>query len=419
VPPAPAAVPRLDRRTDVLQLGLIALSLMLGRRVGPGEYPRRIDDLLDQIAETTDSRSPHLFAPLRQWLERALQMNERGFECAEEAQQALSDLPDDVDAEERVGLSSTARFQVDVATCPSTISHRPARDPMEQFSPESAIETMPLPPPPVQELAPEPQERLFEGSARLRWLTAAVAVFAIAEALLIARLYARSRTVQSADAAVVVEFARPGADVLVDGQPVGVTPLEVKVGSRTRSIRVVSNDALPVDGEAQTLPIAVEDQSGPRGKVDARVVDDLRTAGRPRSGGVKVSSPFEVTLLENERPLGSSAGGAVLMTAGRHEFELVNSALGYRARRVVDIRPGQIVSLAVKPPNGSVSINALPWAEVWIDGSSVGETPIGNISIPLGEHDILFRHPQLGERREKAIVRSDRLTRVSANLQAK
>jgi PEGA domain len=316
-------------------------------------------------------------------------------------------------------LSSTMRFQVDVATCSSTISHRPARDPMEQFSPESAIEAMPLPPPPVQELAPEPQERLFEGSARLRWLTAAVAVFAIAEALLIARLYARSRTVQSADAAVVVEFARPGADVLVDGQPVGVTPLEVKVGSRTRSIRVVSNDAPPVDGEAQALPIAVEDQSGPRGKVDARVVDDLRTAGRPRTGGVKVSSPFEVTLLENERLLGSSAGGAVLMTAGRHEFELVNSALGYRARRVVDIRPGQIVSLAVKPPNGSVSINALPWAEVWIDGSSVGETPIGNISIPLGEHDILFRHPQLGERREKAIVRSDRLTRVSANLQAK
>jgi hypothetical protein len=47
----------------------------------------------------------------------------------------------------------------------------------------------------------------------------------------------------------------------------------------------------------------------------------------------------------------------------------------------------------------------------------VGETPLGNLSIPLGEHEIVFRHPDLGERREKALVRSDRLTRVSANLQ--
>ena len=78
---------------------------------------------------------------------------------------------------------------------------------------------------------------------------------------------------------------------------------------------------------------------------------------------------------------------------------------------------GQIVALAVRPPNGSVSINALPWAEVWIDGTSVGQTPLGNLSVPLGEHEVVFRHPELGERREKAFVRSDRLTRVSANFE--
>ena len=130
-----------------------------------------------------------------------------------------------------------------------------------------------------------------------------------------------------------------------------------------------------------------------------------------------MSSPFELHILEGERLIGSSAEGPVLMTAGRHELDLVNTAFGYRARRVVDIKPGQIVSLAVTPPNGSVSINAMPWAQVWIDGNSVGETPLGNVSVPLGEHEIVFRHPELGERREKAIVRSDRLTRVSANLQ--
>jgi len=51
--PTHLAVPTLDRRTDVVQLALVALSLMLGRRVGPADYPRRIDDLLDRISETT------------------------------------------------------------------------------------------------------------------------------------------------------------------------------------------------------------------------------------------------------------------------------------------------------------------------------------------------------------------------------
>jgi hypothetical protein len=227
----------------------------------------------------------------------------------------------------------------------------------------------------------------------------------------------RSRALPPADTAIVVEFAEPGADVFVNGRPAGVTPLELKVGSRTRSIRVVGRESLRTDVTPRGLSFAVEDQRAPRATDAARKADDLRTAARPeRSGGVRVSSPFGLDVLEDERLLGSSAGGPVVTTAGRHEFDLVNSALGYRSRRVVDIKPGQIVSLAVTPPNGSISINALPWADVWIDGKLVGETPLGNVSIPVGEHQIVFRHPELGERRENAIVRSDRPTRVSANL---
>jgi hypothetical protein len=312
---------------------------------------------------------------------------------------------------------------VDAASRSSTVlsSEGIGSDPLEQFTLEPAVAISPSQKQEVSGSVPNPESRLsfFNRPRRLRWLTAAVALVAIGEAVLIGRLlYIRSLALPSADTAIVVEFARPGADVLVDGRPAGVTPLELKVGSRTRSIRVLSREASPpTDVKAQDVSGAGEEPRGPRTKVDARAAD-VRPAARPqRAGGVKVSSPFELHVFEDERLLGSSAEGPVVTTAGRHEFDLVNSALGYRSRRVVDIKAGQIVSLAVTPPNGSVSINALPWAEVWIDGHSVGETPLGNLSVPLGEHEIVFRHPELGERREKAIVRSDRLTRVSANLQ--
>jgi hypothetical protein len=55
----------------------------------------------------------------------------------------------------------------------------------------------------------------------------------------------------------------------------------------------------------------------------------------------------------------------------------------------------------------------VPWATVSIDGNTVGETPLGNVSLPLGEHQIVFRHPQLGERTQKVVVKANAPTRVS------
>jgi len=82
----------------------------------------------------------------------------------------------------------------------------------------------------------------------------------------------------------------------------------------------------------------------------------------------------------------------------------------------VDIKAGQIVPLTISPPDGRVSVNAVPWAQVSINGRLVGDTPLGNLSLPVGEHEITFRHPQLGEQIQKVIVKSGVQTRVSASL---
>jgi len=59
----------------------------------------------------------------------------------------------------------------------------------------------------------------------------------------------------------------------------------------------------------------------------------------------------------------------------------------------------------------------VPWAAGWLDGNSLGDTPLGNVMVPAGEHELVFRHPQLGERREKALVRADGATRVAVTFE--
>jgi hypothetical protein len=141
-----------------------------------------------------------------------------------------------------------------------------------------------------------------------------------------------------------------------------------------------------------------------------------RPAAEVRSGGLRLISRIEMQLLDGERVLGSSTDGPIVTSAGRHEFELVNSALGYRSRQVFDIKAGQILSVPIRQPQGQVSINAVPWADIWIDGAHIGETPLANLSLPIGQHEVSFRHPSLAEQRRTTVVRYDVPTRLSADL---
>jgi hypothetical protein len=50
-----------------------------------------------------------------------------------------------------------------------------------------------------------------------------------------------------------------------------------------------------------------------------------------------------------------------------------------------------MTNVKISVPNGHISINAVPWAEVLIDGTAAGETPLANLSLPIGTHEIVFR----------------------------
>jgi serine/threonine-protein kinase len=132
-----------------------------------------------------------------------------------------------------------------------------------------------------------------------------------------------------------------------------------------------------------------------------------------RFGGVKVTAPIEFQVYENGNLVGSTAGPIAVMD-GPHTFDLVNEALGYRTRQNVNVKPGQMTPLNVSVPNGRVSINAVPWADVWVDGKPVGQTPIANLSLPIGPHEIVFRHPQFPDQRQTWMVKAEGTTMVSA-----
>ncbi|MGH9143343.1 MAG: PEGA domain-containing protein, partial [Vicinamibacterales bacterium] len=131
---------------------------------------------------------------------------------------------------------------------------------------------------------------------------------------------------------------------------------------------------------------------------------------------VSIASPVVMQILEDDRRLGTTETARITMPAGRHTLKIVNTQLGYLRSQVVQVPAGGAANVAIDVPDGVVNLNALPWAEAWVDGRRVGETPLGNFRLPIGEHEVLFRHPQFGERRQKFIVTVNQPTRLSVDL---
>jgi serine/threonine protein kinase len=73
---------------------------------------------------------------------------------------------------------------------------------------------------------------------------------------------------------------------------------------------------------------------------------------------------------------------------------------------------------AVSSEMGSLTVSAVPWADVWIDGQSVGRTPVRDRELAAGPHRLELRCPPLGRELEHTVrIREGARARVSANLQ--
>jgi hypothetical protein len=206
---------------------------------------------------------------------------------------------------------------------------------------------------------------------------------------------------------LVVHSQPPGARVTVDGVLRGTTPLTIE-GLRPGSREVV------LQNEHGSSRHVVRILAGTTASLVAPVVGPA-IAG-PVSGWISAKAPFLLEIFEGGRLIGTTETDRIMLAAGRHVLEFVNETLGYRETRTVQVLPGKVLPISLTLPTGSVSLNADPWAEVWVDGQSVGETPIGNLELPIGAHEIVFRHPQFGERRHAISVTTAAPVRVSVSM---
>ncbi|MGE5243109.1 MAG: PEGA domain-containing protein [Betaproteobacteria bacterium] len=195
--------------------------------------------------------------------------------------------------------------------------------------------------------------------------------------------------------------------VSIDGHARGSTPLEVTDLAAGEHLVSITSKAGTIDRTVTVQP----------GATSAAAFSFAKPPG-PVAGWVFVSAPFDVQVFEGADRVASS-GTKVMLAAGGHDVKLVNDALGYSETRHIDVTAGKISAIRVDAPQSTLSANAQPWANVSIDGTDVGQTPLANVPITIGTHEVVFRHPQFGEQRRTVTVTAKGPNRISADLTKK
>jgi hypothetical protein len=252
------------------------------------------------------------------------------------------------------------------------------------------------------------------------WKLAAAAVVIVGAGIVAGRAYMPSRSVKQTTVArpatehiddastrssepskgagrIVIDTQPVGARVLIDGKAAGESPLTLEdVPAGRHVLTFVSNSG--------TVKRTVKVVAGKTLDLDVPIF----------SGWVAVFAPIVLDVSEDGQSLGTTEESRLMLSPGHHRLTLGKRELGYSVVREIDIEAGAVTSLTLDP-RGSASINAVPWAEIWIDGKKAGETPIANLQVPLGVREFVFKHSQFGERRLTTTIRADQPSALSVD----
>lgn len=254
------------------------------------------------------------------------------------------------------------------------------------------------------------------------------------------------------DAMISVRTIPSGADISVDFQPVGKTPLidrTIGLGSHVITVRMdgfATFDTLITVGSGEehefslTLresrrlhELALEPEEPVTAEPAAVAAAPPQAAAEPQDPTPNADEADEAE--EARLVILSEPSGASVTADGRHlgTTPLQNVSLEpgdytlrftlpdhHSAEQSVHVAAGESASVTVTllAEVGTLRILALPWASIYVDGELVAENSNlrHTIDLPAGNHLIRAEHPVLGEHERSIRVISGEVTDVVIDL---
>src|SRR5206468_4212922 len=106
-------------------------------------------------------------------------------------------------------------------------------------------------------------------------------------------------------------------------------------------------------------------------------------------GRLAVFAKIPLNIVVGGRLRGTTEDGQLMLTPGTYEVELVSDRFNYRETKNFTIEPGRIASYTVTLPTGVLHVSSPDGTDVSIDGKSAGRTPLGDLPVSIGTHEVV------------------------------
>jgi PEGA domain-containing protein len=350
---------RIPPAADVVGIGMVALTLLLGRLLKEDEYLVGLGDLLDAATETSGGETRRLSAGFGAWISRALQFDEaNGFKSTQEAQVAFEEML----AKERAYVTTQTQLDLFIAKiekiagapaelpAPPPPPIVPVKEPAIAARPDSglhhavaaapikhvlSVESVRSEAPPAI-VPPTVSERVSGARAWLTKPALALAAIALFEAGVIGWLMTRdANPTLGPDGELVIQSRPVAARVAIDGEERGITPLTTPLtpGAHIVEVRVGRS-------EPRVIPLEIRAgvQSGLYVELQSvATVGGLDVRSEPNRARVTVDGRYrgDTPLVLNDLPPGDHE---VLLEAGRQKIrQSVRVEPGITSRLVVPL----------------------------------------------------------------------------------
>lgn len=366
--PPSAGLPRANQRADANAIGVVALSVLLGRVLALDEYPAQLPALAESVREHRDGEPAALSSSFANWLGRALQFDVRtAFQSPSEAQLAF----ESVLASDRSYVTSSAKLEEWVKTVGAIIEakRRPAEPEPPPPPPPAAPEPEPI------ALAPEVEAEIpgtLDTAPRAPEATQAAAVFVAPEAPAPSAPYPQyapespapitnrrpffaaagvivlllgvigwlstrdTGAPRAGEGELVVQSSPPGARVSVNGSNRGITPITVRLPSGAHVLEVQIGKSEP-----RVIPLTI--QAG------VQTAQYIELQGVQAAGTLEIrSQPPGARVTIDGQPRGTTPATIRDLAAGDHSVVLELG--GRKVTQAVTIDAGSTAQLMVPMP---------------------------------------------------------------------
>ncbi len=319
-----AGLPRANPRGDAHGIGVIALSLLLGRVLAEEEYPNQLGELLASVNESRAGDLTPLSKALLMWLTRALHLEvSTAFQSPHEAQVAF----ESVLASDRAYVTASQALDEWVTAVGGAIEQ--SRQAATPAAPASAA--------PLAPLAPTPLAPQSSTAPARNLLVLALIVFAIVQSGVVLWLWNRDPGAPRKGEGELVVQSRPvAARVSVDGEDRGVTPLTIALPSGAHVLEVQSGRSEP-----RVIPLTIQ-----AGVQTAQYIELQNVA---LTGGLEIrSDPAGAKVTVDGQARGSTPLTIRDLAPGDHRIVLESG--GRKVTQAVRIDAGITAQLVVPLP---------------------------------------------------------------------